>query len=250
MDMDLYEAHDYEALLNTCFEIEGLLTLMRYRQEESPMEVYDLLKIKVASIARELGVAAGNCEAEAAEVNEEIAASVEYEESGDADIHETVDQNLPAETVMVDCDTVEAEKPMVVFGEEPAAPELLPQQPVEPTPLRVADEQPVVQPMAAHASLFDELSSTTGNIERMDAKVARQATGDLMSAITRNDLVRFRRELFGNSDIMFSDTIHTISAMHSYEEAEEYLYGDMGWNPQGDDVVDFMAIVKNYFGAR
>lgn len=53
MDMDLYEAHDYEALLNTCFEIEGLLTLMRYRQEESPTEVYDLLKIKVASIARE-----------------------------------------------------------------------------------------------------------------------------------------------------------------------------------------------------
>lgn len=97
-------------------------------------------------------MAAGNCDAEAAEEKEEIAASVEYEESGDADISEPVDRHLPAETVVVDYDTVEAEKPMVVFGEEVASPELLPQQPVEPTPLRVADEQPAV----AHASLFDE----------------------------------------------------------------------------------------------
>lgn len=250
MDMDLYEAHDYGALLNTCFEIEGLLSLMRYRQEESPMEVYDLLKVKVSSIASELGVAAGNCEVEATLAKEEIAAAVEYEESSDADIPEPEAETLPAETVVADYETIEAEKPMVVFGEEASEPETMPLHPVEPAPLRVVDEMPAAQPVVAPASLFDELSSSTENVERMDAKVARQATGDLMSAITRNDLVRFRRELFGNSDIMFSDTIHTISAMHSYEEAEEYLYGDMGWNPQGDDVVDFMAIVKNYFGAR
>lgn len=240
MDMDLYEAHDYEALLNTCFEIEGLLSLMRYRQEESPAEVYDLLKVKVGRLAVELGVA-GSSPDEACD-DAGIAAAVAYEEAGDADMADAVPSSAPQEVGT-------PEGPVVVFSDE--VKEMEPPAVGMPSP-RIADEkrQAGAPPVEMRTSLFDELSAAPGNVERIEARVARQATGDLMGAITRNDLVRFRRELFGNSDIMFSDTIHTISAMRSYEEAEEYLYGDMGWNPEGEDVKDFMSIVRNYFGAR
>lgn len=44
-----------------------------------------------------------------------------------------------------------------------------------------------------------------------------------------------------------TDAIHMVEAMHSFDEAEDYFYGDLGWDRESDDVKDFMAIIKNHF---
>ena len=39
-----------------------------------------------------------------------------------------------------------------------------------------------------------------------------------------------------------------VATLDSYEEAEEYFYGDMGLDPDNEDVAAFMEIIRTYFG--
>lgn len=84
---------------------------------------------------------------------------------------------------------------------------------------------------------------------RLDEKLARDSARDLRRAFTLNDRFRFRRELFGNSENRLVEAIDIIDAMNSLDEAEEYFYGDLGWDRESDDVKDFMAIVANHFNS-
>jgi len=67
-------------------------------------------------------------------------------------------------------------------------------------------------------------------------------------AFCLNDRFRFRRSIFGGSDADFNAAMDNIATLDSYEEAEEIFYGDMELNPEDPDVVDFMNIIKDYFG--
>lgn len=64
-----------------------------------------------------------------------------------------------------------------------------------------------------------------------------------------NDRFRFCRELFGNSETEFIATLDLISGMSDYDEAEEYFIDEMGWDPDNQDVSDFMEILRIYFGS-
>lgn len=68
-------------------------------------------------------------------------------------------------------------------------------------------------------------------------------------AFCLNDRFRFRRELFSNSDAEFSSAMNMIAAMESYEEAEEYFIGQLGWDMENQEVADFMEIIRGYFEA-
>lgn len=81
-------------------------------------------------------------------------------------------------------------------------------------------------------------------------KISINESKDLRQAFTLNDKYRFRRELFGNSEIEMGDTINLVSAMSSYAEAEEYFYDDLDWDATNDEVVDFMAIIANHFASK
>jgi len=79
------------------------------------------------------------------------------------------------------------------------------------------------------------------------------STADVKAPVSKpafciNDRFRFRRELFHNSDAEFSKAMDLVATMDSYEEAEEYFLGDLGWDIENEDVKDFMAIIENYFG--
>ena len=84
---------------------------------------------------------------------------------------------------------------------------------------------------------------------RLDEKLARDSARDLRRAFTLNDRFRVRRELFGNSENRLVEAVDIIDAMNSLDEAEEYFYGDLGWDRESDDVKDFMAIVANHFSS-
>lgn len=68
-------------------------------------------------------------------------------------------------------------------------------------------------------------------------------------AFCLNDRFRFRRTLFGGSDMQFNAAMDKVAAMGDYDEAEAYFVWELGMDLDDPDVTDFMEIIKNYFGS-
>lgn len=92
-------------------------------------------------------------------------------------------------------------------------------------------------------------NASDGNTLRVDELLTRREALDLRRAFTLNDKFRYRRELFGSNDALFADTLDTLTAMTSLDEALDYLYNNLGWDQENDDVKDFVATVTNHFSA-
>lgn len=100
-----------------------------------------------------------------------------------------------------------------------------------------ADEEPTVP----------EDDSTSTERITIDEAFIRNKSKDLRSAFSINDSFRFRRELFGNSAAEMADAINLAEAMQTFDEAEEYFYGDLGWDKESEEVKEFMTIIRNHF---
>lgn len=81
----------------------------------------------------------------------------------------------------------------------------------------------------------------------LDEALQRSMSRDLRKAFSLNDRFRYRRELFGNSDVEMNDTLNLVETMHSYSEAEEFFYGDLEWDSESPEVKNFMAVIRNHF---
>lgn len=100
-----------------------------------------------------------------------------------------------------------------------------------------ADEEPAVP----------EDNNTPTERITIDEAFIRNKSKDLRSAFSINDSFRFRRELFGNSAAEMADAINLAEAMQTFDEAEEYFYGDLGWDKDSEEVKEFMTIIRNHF---
>lgn len=79
--------------------------------------------------------------------------------------------------------------------------------------------------------------------EMMSVRQARE----LRKALSLNDRFRFRRELFGNSDINMNDTLNLLDTMSDLAEAREYLLQDLGWSTDDPVVQEFLTLVERHF---
>lgn len=61
--------------------------------------------------------------------------------------------------------------------------------------------------------------------------------------LTVNDKFRFRRELFANSDVDLAEALQIAAGMSTAEEAEDYFYNDLCFDPENEVVKDFMKVV-------
>lgn len=68
-------------------------------------------------------------------------------------------------------------------------------------------------------------------------------------AFCLNDRFRFKRAIFGGDADAFNDAMDRLTTFDSFEEAEEYFYGNLDLDPEDEDVTDFMTIIRNYFGS-
>ena len=93
----------------------------------------------------------------------------------------------------------------------------------------------------------DELLDDDDEALTLDEALQRSMSRDLRKAFSLNDRFRYRRELFGNSDVEMNDTLNLVETMHSYSEAEEFFYGDLEWDSESPEVKDFMAVIRNHF---
>lgn len=127
-----------------------------------------------------------------------------------------------------------------------SGPEMPEPQP-EKEPEKAPEKEPVQEPEKAPAPCSCAEASASTEKESVEEKLAHQRAADIFKAFTINDKFRFTRELFRGSEGEFRDTLETISGMSGFDEAEEYFYEDLCWDPDNDDVKAFMSIVKSHF---
>lgn len=130
----------------------------------------------------------------------------------------------PSEEVESDNDTVEV---LVEDSDEPDE----------------ADEEQQVYNMGEP---FDSETPGDANMTVGEMMSVRRAK-ELRRAISLNDRFRFRRELFGNSDVRMTETLALIDTMTDYGEAREYLLTDLAWDAEEPVVKEFLALVEKHF---
>lgn len=235
---------DIRKMIAEAYELEGLLLLADNRGADTPEYVFTAIGEKLDRLQMLLGEREGDegeeTQEDACMVENDVAdaGSEEPEPEPEEDVAE-----VTAEQV-ADGEYDNEQEPMVelVLDDEPTA------EPDAETP-NVADETEDVEAEdnIEEETEANEKASDDSEPLRLDEKLQRSRSKDLKSAFSLNDTFRFRRELFGNSAAEMTDAIHMVEAMHSFDEAEDYFYGDLGWDRESDDVKEFMAIIKNHF---
>ena len=200
-------SRNYNELLKAAYEIEGLLALQAQRGNNAIATVDEMIADKIAMLSRE------------------------FEAESDTD-----DAEAQVETI------VETAVSEPVIAPEPAI------EPIakEPETTPSADEAIAKAAVEEERADADVRPAPDMSIT-LDEKLARERAQDIFKAFTLNDKFRFRRELFRGSQAEFDDALNIISQMSTIEEAEEYIYDDLCWNRDNEDVKAFMDIVTKHF---
>ncbi len=232
---------DYSAMLNLSYEIEGLITLQISRGETTATQIDSLIIDKISQLARLAGVS----DVTSVPVdNDDVAIvnAVLTEEEEDA--QPFTPDNEPGPT---------GHQPVTARSQPirdlPTDPHISPNSRNE-----FADPDDAEATARLRPSVKPEPEPTWEEVETFDSpqisldeKIARESAKNIHTAFSINDKFRFRRELFSNSIQDYNESIDIIAAMSSYDEAEDYFYNDLCWDPDNSEVKAFMEIVSRYF---
>jgi len=208
-------------LKDKIYEIEGLLELAQLREDKIP-ELEPLILGRIKSLLEEKGSEVG------------VAA-------------DRIADSLAADEDMLPMEDPAALEPTVVNSIS----ELFEESEMKSVsrPVEELEMQEISEP-------DDSLYSKTADIKKPNVTEEKRHDNNEVKkhkldkpAFCLNDRFRFKRELFGNSDAEFSSAMNMIAAMDNYDEAEEYFIGELEWDAENPEVVDFMEIIKGYFEA-
>ena len=99
---------------------------------------------------------------------------------------------------------------------------------------------------AAHAALQDPSIFAPDDPEAAPASPSRRPA---LSAFSVNDKFRAIRELFAGSAADFNSALARVETMADPQEAYEYFYNDLQWDPESPEVKDFLTIVERYLNS-
>lgn len=208
-----------EELITLNYELEGLLYLALHRGDDTPPSVWKLISSKIETMRENIS---------AMDVNAALSPLPVPEEIKEEPLTEDREETIIKEEELEAAETEPMEEPRI--EEDATIEEMESVNQVEP----ISQDEPVNQAEPI----------------RLDEKLARECSKDLRKAFSLNDKFRFRRELFGNSDAMMMDTIETVSAMNSLDEALEYFYDTLEWDKDNPEVVDFVNIIAHHFSGK
>lgn len=250
-------------LLTTVYELEGLLLVVNKHGDDTPAEVIEALKSKaqaVDALARQVSIPSAAAPSEPAEepAESETEAATAEEVTEEAIVQ--TPKEAPVEAVPLHTAPVVEEVEESIQEKEIETPQPQPEETAVASHDTAMEEE---EDTAVDDDDDDELpddgfdddddsqdeedSTDEGDALSVEEKVQRSKSKDLRRAFSINDRYRFRRELFGNSNIEMSDAINMVMCMHSLDEAEDYFYGDLNWEKTSPEVKDFMEIIKNHF---
>lgn len=113
----------------------------------------------------------------------------------------------------------------------------------------------LAEKFAAYAAMMDNIlaqpvpvpeeAPATEAAPPMPSQPAPKKHGNtLAKALTLNDKFRYTREVFAGNERDFNDTVAILADMDSFDEAREYLLGDMMLDPKAPAVAEFLELVK------
>lgn len=218
------------------YELEGLLHLSITR-EPCPPGIYHLVKAKIDEI-HTLGDEIDPTKYVSAD-NDVSPDMEEIEYSGldaDSDIEESCEP-VKEETI----ETGPEEHSALVLEEpiEQVVPE--PIEPVLEEPIETAVEESDAEELMDMEMAGIDVPAEPGTEPKKENVEKRKPVFCI------NDRFRFRRTLFNGSDCEFNAAVDKISRFDNYDEAEKYFIGELGWEPESEDVSDFMELLKIYF---
>lgn len=83
-----------------------------------------------------------------------------------------------------------------------------------------------------------------------DEQPAAKSTRPLRTYFALNDKFRFRRELFGGNDAAMTAAINALAEKQTLSEAEDYVYSDLGLDPDMDATREFVEVITPYYSGR
>lgn len=259
---------ELKSLLNTVYEMEGLIDMAIRRGEEVPNGVLQLIVEKSEIMIKTTSAWNIEIEENIMPVCEDYSVDEEQQKS------EIQEESSVAMEVGINSsepdDNIEVE---FVYDEESEEDSL-------------SEDSEDIQPMM-NDSLFDASAFTDSDADSADDEIelendfeensdlgddenidddnqedsfSCEKTGgvtdyissehkDIRKYFTINDRYRFRRELFSNNEHDFVDNLNLVQAMSCYEDAEDYFYNDLQWDSESEDVVEFMSIIFRYFNS-
>lgn len=260
---------EIENIKDAVYELEGLLELAELREDKLPA-LLPLMKNKLdtinslfADLRPEIEEKADSTDKPEPEEEVEISETEIVPENPEVapTSEEAEEEDSPAIYNTPDDEDDEVFVPLIspLIQDEPESDMEVPTIPVVPQDI---SEEDVVERETVTETYSEDFSSSNGaeyeipddDEEEIVATSAKEEPHRPASdpnapkpAFCINDRFRFRRELFGNSDAEFSAAMDLVATMDDYDEAEAYFFVERGWNPEQPEVMDFMAIIRNYF---
>lgn len=232
-------------IISKTYELEGLLMLAKSRTEtglEEPLR--RLIVAKKNEVANMIDAAFG----ETADFSIFEPEPQPVEPPADEPIEEIVPDDEPVNELFDDSLGMEPADEPEPYTEPVAEPVIEPEHIEEPVDEPEPDDAPLDEEYDdEEEDDDDELLDDEEEGLTLDEALQRSMSRDLRRAFSLNDRFRYRRELFGNSDVEMNDTLNLVETMHSFGEAEEFFYGDLEWDRESPEVKDFMTIIKNHF---
>ena len=106
-----------------------------------------------------------------------------------------------------------------------------------------------------HSIIEEKIGNLESKVEQMSKekggsmadKIASSKISSIKSAISIADRFRFQRELFGGTADLMNSTLDRLDACSTIEEAEDIINDFTEWNPEDENVNDFLKLLGRRF---
>lgn len=210
-----------DELTDLCLEIEGLLLVLKERDETRASHIYSLLDRKVEDLYQKLGMIGPERDADNVDNPEMV-----------------VDESAADEEAVAETTEEEQEELAIPVSEDTPVADIVSIPTVDVESVSDAHE-------SCSSSRFAEVSADLNTCQATEDIVLRNEVLTPVE-LSLNDKFRFRRELFDNSDVDMAETLGVVEQMTSEEELKDYLLNDLCWDAENETVKDFVK----FFSAR
>ncbi len=218
------------------YEIEGLLLLAKESEENIYKcdEINALIDTKLLELShiRHLSTGSAPCDECKTNQHEEIGVTkhseILVESNSPIELDNIVDTNISETTINAKSDKD--------FEEKIESEEIVIEIP------NFGDGEDVVESKPKDEIIVENIEESK-EVDQSDCNPGASTTRNF--PFTLNDKFRFRRELFGNSDSEYRETLNHLQSFSNYEEAYKYFIDELGLDIDSTEVTDFFEIVKN-----
>jgi hypothetical protein len=120
----------------------------------------------------------------------------------------------------------------------------------EPTSVREPAEEiiPEVEPIQPAPSPEPEIQAAPKKHTVVSSEVlGKKILSDFRKSLSLNDKYFFKRELFGGSEDLMSDTLNQLNDLDSYEASLNYIKAEFNWDAENPAVDDFIKRIEKRF---